>query len=97
MKIRRYPSLAYTTLFNPLTGFFARIEDKGHPEPFWSPFGPELLDVSITSYCDRMCDFCYRHAHIGGKHMPLEDYQRLIDIASTVGVYQIALVVCSVN
>jgi MoaA/NifB/PqqE/SkfB family radical SAM enzyme len=91
MKMRRYQDLGYTTLFNPLTGFFARIEETGKSEPFWAPNGPELLDISITSWCDKECDFCYRSAGTDGKHMPLDDYCRLIDMAASIGVYQVAL------
>ncbi|MDD2852506.1 MAG: radical SAM protein [Desulfuromonadaceae bacterium] len=91
MKMRRYQELGYTTLFNANTGFFARIEDKGKAEPFWAQNGPELLDIAITSWCDKGCDFCYRSAGTDGKHMSLDDYRRLIDLAASIGVYQVAL------
>ena len=55
-----HPSQHYKTVFSQKTGFFVRLEDDGQEEPFWSEDGPELLDFSITSYCERGCDFCYR-------------------------------------
>ena len=64
--MREYPAQHYKTLFNQQTGFFMRVEDDGYPEPFWAEEGPELLDVSITSYCERGCQFCYRKANNKG-------------------------------
>lgn len=89
--VRRYPSEHYSTLFNNKTGFFARIEDEGFPEPHHSQHGPELIDIAITNYCDRGCSFCYRSSSVDGKHMDIEDYQRIIKQASELGVLQVAL------
>ena len=91
MKIRQYKDLGYSTFFNPRTGFFARVEDSGKSEPFWSPHGPELLDISITNWCDKGCAFCYRKSHSLGTHMKFCDYKSIIDIAKVAGVYQVAL------
>lgn len=91
MKIHHYKDLGYATFFNSKTGFFARIENKGKPEPFWSPHGPELMDISITNWCDKGCAFCYRSSTKAGKHMSLENYKKLIDSAKDMGVFQVAL------
>ncbi len=91
MKIHRYTDLGYTTFFNPRTGFFARVEDKDNKEPFWSPHGPELLDIAITNWCDKGCTFCYRSSSKTGAHMLIEDYKKVIDAAFEMGVYQVAL------
>ena len=48
--INDHPESHYKTLFSRDTGFFARIEDDGYPEPFWSEEGPELLDVAIGEW-----------------------------------------------
>ena len=71
LKVIRYKKLGYTSSFNPGTGFFARIPDKGEEDPFWSPHGPELMDISITNWCDQQCSFCYRSSNKHGKHMAL--------------------------
>ena len=88
---RQHSNYNYTALFNTCTGFFARIEDPGHPEPFWSPNGPELLDIAVTRWCDRACSQCYRAANRNGKHMPVSDYRILIAQAAELGVFQVAL------
>nr|WP_321482061.1 radical SAM protein [uncultured Cohaesibacter sp.] len=91
LKTIRYNSLGYTSFFNPETGFFARIPDKGERDPFWSPHGPELMDISITNWCDKGCVFCYKSSTKHGKHMALSDYKRVIDQAAEMGVFQVAL------
>lgn len=91
IKANHYRNLGYTSFFNPETGFFARIPDKGRNEPFWSPHGPELMDISITNWCDRLCSFCYKSSTKNGKHMALDDYKGLIDQAADMGTFQVAL------
>ena len=86
-----HKSQHYKLIFNQDTGFQLRSEYKGYPEPFWSEDGPELLDLSITSYCERECAFCYRSAGKNGKHMAFADVCNVIDQAKSVGVLQIAL------
>lgn len=81
----------YRTLFNQKTGMFIRKEEKGYEEPFWSKDGPELLDMSITNYCERGCGFCYRQSDSNGAHMALSDLQRVVEQAQELGVLQIAL------
>ena len=89
--VGEHPSQHYKTIFSQKTGFFVRQEEEGREEPFWSEDGPELLDLSITSYCERCCDFCYRRAHPKGKHMPLSDIEFVVKQAKEAGVLQIAL------
>lgn len=89
--INRFKNQHYSTIFNPNTGFFARIEDKGYPEPFWSEHGPELLDISITNWCDKGCPICYRGSDESGNHMSLDDYEEIMRQAKRMHVYQVAL------
>ncbi|OLF23651.1 radical SAM/SPASM domain-containing protein [Aeromonas sp. YN13HZO-058] len=91
IKVNRFKDLGYTTIFNSLTGFFARIPDKGKREPFWSPHGPELMDISITNWCDKGCAFCYKSSTNRGTHMRLSDYKTIVDQAANMGTFQVAL------
>ena len=91
MKIIRYNDLHYTTVFNAKNGFFARIEDNGFAEPFWAPHGPELIDIAITNWCDRGCNFCYRKSSVAGTHMSFINYCDIIDVAKSSNVFQVAL------
>lgn len=86
-----FPEENYSVIFNKSTGFFARIEKKGYEEPFWSKNSPELLDISITNYCEKNCSFCYRNSNINGNHISLGDYNLIIKQAKEIGVFQVAL------
>ncbi|MFL6439838.1 MAG: radical SAM/SPASM domain-containing protein [Terriglobales bacterium] len=89
--VKRFARQHYTAVFNPNSGFFARIEDTGHDEPFWAEHGPELLDIAITNWCDRGCFFCYRKSNESGAHICLSDYEEIIRQAQTLHVFQVAL------
>src|ERR1700753_44933 len=91
MILKRFPKQRYTAMFNPNSGFFARVEDIGAPEPFWADHGPELLDIPITNWCDHGCFFCYRKSDVTGSHMALEDYREVIRQAESMHTFQVAL------
>jgi radical SAM protein with 4Fe4S-binding SPASM domain len=80
----------YFNGFDRETGFFFRSRKDGS-DPFCNIAGPELLDISITNYCDKGCAFCYRSSGPDGRHMPLGDYAGLIAQAANAGVLQVAL------
>ncbi len=81
----------YSTFFDRESGLFIRKEKKGYEEPFWSKGGPELLDISITNYCKKSCDFCYRSSDRNGGFISLDNYEEVVRQASKIGVFQIAL------
>lgn len=89
--VKRFKGEGYTVIFNPLNGFFARMEDAGSSEPFWGEHGPELMDIAITNWCDRGCSFCYRKSTTSGGHISLENYEEIIRQAREMGVFQVAL------
>lgn len=89
--VKHYPDENYGIRFNKRTGYFMRIEDKGYPEPLWSKHGPELLDISITNWCDKGCSFCYRKSTVKGQHMSIDDYRVIMEQAREMDVLQVAL------
>ena len=91
LKIIRYNNLGYTSFFNSQSGFFARVPDHNNKDPFWSLHGPELIDISITNWCDKGCAFCYKSSSAFGKHMELNDYKSMIDQAASMKTFQVAL------
>ena len=60
MKICR--SESYNFFFNKKTGFFMRCGENVSDDPDFSPFGPEILDLEISSGgdCKGNCSFCYK-------------------------------------
>lgn len=87
-----HSSQHYRTVFDQRTGFFVRKEDLGWPEPTWSADGPELIDLSITNFCERGCDFCYRDTKRNGAiYMGIDEIVDVVSQAQDCGTLQIAL------
>ena len=80
----------YKAIFDEKTGYTIRTGENGE-NPFWKANGPELLDVSITNYCEKGCKFCYRCSDEYGKHMCLDLYEKILKSAKEANVFQIAL------
>lgn len=80
----------YIAIFDEKSGYTIRTGENGK-EQFWKETGPELLDISITNYCERSCGFCYRGSGRSGMHMNLELYEKILKDAKAAGVFQIAL------
>ena len=88
--IKNNKASKYYCIFDKKNGFMIRNGYDGI-EPFMRLEGPELIDISITNYCENNCDFCYRKSNVNGKHMCLENYKKIIKQASDLGVMQVAL------
>ncbi|MDR0622551.1 MAG: radical SAM protein [Deltaproteobacteria bacterium] len=87
---RYYKESDYMIFFDQATGMFVRY-GRNNVDPFHNASGPELLDIAISNYCERECEFCYRRSNRQGKFMPLEDYGLAMAQAKNVGVLQVAL------
>lgn len=89
---REHPSQHYRVVFHQQTGFFVRKEETGFPEPTWAEDGPELIDLSITNYCERGCSFCYRNtSRSDASFMSIADVEKVVSQALACGTMQIAL------
>jgi len=72
----------YNFIFNKQSGFFARWGATQDDDPDWSPFGPEILDLEIsTGECLGRCRFCYK---VNGtlrsetRHMTIGSFEDLL-------------------
>ena len=52
---------------------------------------PELVDISITDYCDAGCRYCYRASTENGKHAKLSYINEIIDSLVKVGTFEVAI------
>jgi len=62
-QVKNLCSPDYSFHFNKQTGFFARWGKTINKadDPQWSPYGPEILDLEIsTGECKGRCKFCYK-------------------------------------
>ena len=79
-KIKVLQSPKYNYLFRKTDGFFARWGATKEEDPVWSPFGPEIADIELTTACNAMCPWCYKANTPKGKFMSLETFKRLLDV-----------------
>lgn len=89
--VNQYPSQSYKTIFNQSSGLLIRLEDKMGADPFWCSYGPELMDISITNWCDKGCSHCYKKSNVSGTHLSLEKYTTILQQAAKMRVFQVAL------
>ena len=79
-KILKSPE--YNFVFDKKSGFFARWGKTEADDPQMSPFGPELIDMEISTVCHGVpgvgvCKFCYKSNTPNGKNMSLETFKKI--------------------
>ena len=85
-------SPGYNYHFNKETGLFVRWGINVDDDPQWSPYGPEIADIEIsTGDCSSGCPWCYKSNGGGqGVHMGLSTFRDVLD-ALPQTVTQVAL------
>lgn len=80
-KIVKSPN--YNYIFDDKSGFFARWGATPNDDPDFSPFGPEIADIEITTKCTgpggRLCKFCYKNNKPEGDNMSFETFKAVFD------------------
>jgi len=73
----------YNYVFNKKTGDFARWGKTLKDNPQFSPIGPEILDIEITTICNgvdgRFCSTCYKSNTGNGQNMSYNDFVSLLN------------------
>lgn len=86
----------YNYNFSKLTGIFVRYGETVMDDPEWSPFGPEIADIEISTICHQGCKFCYKSNTVIGKNMDLYTFAKVFDnLPNNIG--QIALGIGSID
>jgi hypothetical protein len=82
----------YWVLFNQTDGTKIRFsfESPQTPENPSKSTLPELMDVKITNFCDKKCDFCYQDSNVNGKHAEMSSYN-LAKMISEMKVFEVAI------
>ena len=85
-------SLKYNYTFDKRTGLFLRWGESLGDDPEFSPFGPEIADIEIsTGDCSGGCPWCYKSNGDGfGEHMSDETFKSVLDALPDT-ITQIAL------
>jgi MoaA/NifB/PqqE/SkfB family radical SAM enzyme len=83
-----FASAEYNFKFIKETGFFARWGKTKEHDPVFSPFGPEILDLEISTIChgpknakgkNQVCSFCYKGNTGKGTKMSFETFKVIFD------------------
>jgi hypothetical protein len=81
VKRLRLPDYNYD--FDTNTGLFIRWGKDKETDPQYSPIGPEILDIEVTTICNgtngKLCQMCYKSNNPIGKNMSLETFKLIID------------------
>lgn len=79
--IRQCNEPGYNYSFNPKTGLFARWGNTKDDNPEFSPIGPEIIDMEISTVChNKSCGgICYKNNSVVGKNMSFETFKQIFD------------------
>jgi hypothetical protein len=74
----------YNYDFDKITGFFARWGTTEKDDPWFSPIGPELMDIEITDICHgpggTPCPFCYKaNSPNNTSYMDIDTYTKIFE------------------
>jgi len=73
----------YNYMFDKQSGFFARWGKTKEDDPDFSPFGPEILDIEVTTKCkgpgNKLCKFCYKSNTPNGKNMSFKTFKTILN------------------
>lgn len=82
VKLKVIQSTEYNFIFNPVNGFFARWGKTKDDDPSYSPFGPEILDIEVSTICgginSKPCTHCYKSNTSKGKNMSLDTFKTIL-------------------
>ena len=65
-------------LFDKRTGYQMRWGETREENPDWSPAGPELLDIELSTICQQGCRWCYKDNGPKGDNMSLAVFDTLL-------------------
>jgi len=75
--LKTVKSPSYNYIFDPRNGDFARWGKTLDDDPLYSPLGPEIMDIEVSTICHRACSHCYKSNMSEGRNMSFETFQRL--------------------
>ena len=87
---RKDPVYGYWTLFDRHHGSKLRFSFDDDIEIKCASL-PELVDLKITDYCQKRCDYCYQASGYNGKHADFDEIVKLIEALAQLQVFEVAL------
>lgn len=88
--VRIFRSENYNWNLNIKTGFFQRWGKRKEDDPMFSPFGPEICDMEISTICSgstgKACPWCYKGNTSKGENMSFDTFKKVFNkLPKTVG------------
>ena len=74
-----FKSRDYNYIFKKDSGFFARWGKTKEEDPEISSFGPEILDIEVSTICDNGCAYCYKNNTCKGDNTSLDTFKVVLD------------------
>lgn len=75
--IKTFSSKDYNYVFDTSKGFFARWGNKIDDDPELSSFGPEILDIEVSTICTKACTHCYKSNTQYGRNMTFDTFKEI--------------------
>jgi MoaA/NifB/PqqE/SkfB family radical SAM enzyme len=72
---RQVRSPGYNYSFDDETGLFVRWGNTLEEDPDFSPLGPEIADIEISTICHNNCEACYKTNTARGHNMSLATFK----------------------
>lgn len=70
-------SKGFNMLFNKKTGYTETWGKTREEDPPFSPFGPVIADIEVSTICHQNCSFCYKSNTDEGENMSLETFKKV--------------------
>jgi len=83
-RVKLFRSKYYNYNFNKESGLFERWGEKQEDDPMFSPYGPEILDIEVSTICNgigksmdtrKPCPWCYKSNTEYGENMSFETFK----------------------
>jgi hypothetical protein len=102
IELKKYTSDNYNWVFSPKSGFFCKWGKTIEDNPEFSPIGPELADIEVSTICTGIngtpCPWCYKSNTSVGTNMSLSIFSKVVkNINPYSNLTQIALGIGSVD
>ena len=76
-RIKFLKSPNYNYSFNKNNGMFIRFGTTLNEDPDYSPYGPEIIDMEISTICSKACSWCYKSNTAIGKNMLFPEFEAI--------------------
>ena len=77
--VKSFISPDYNYSFRLSDGYFIRFGATQEEDPVYSKYGPEILDIEVSTICSMGCKFCYKSNTCNGMNMSFDTFKQILD------------------